>query len=66
MVAAESCHPGGLPSAPVAPKEPEPHDTQVAVPGARSADVGSSRAGGTERMHDGARRARGAARGVAG
>ena len=55
-VAPNRATPAVSPSAPVAPKEPEPHDTQVAVPGARNTDVGSGGAGDTERVHDGARR----------
>lgn len=55
-VAPNRATPAAAPSAPVAPKEPEPHDTQVAVPGARHSDVGSGGTGDTERVHDGARR----------
>ncbi|MEU3710203.1 iron uptake transporter permease EfeU [Streptomyces catenulae] len=44
-------------SAPVAPKEPESHDTQVAVPGGARTDVGSGDADDADRVRDGARRA---------
>ncbi|MGW7578511.1 iron uptake transporter permease EfeU [Streptomyces sp. NPDC054765] len=65
-VAPNRATPAAAESAPVAPKEPEPHDTQVAVPGARNTDVGSGGAGDTERVHDGARRAGDTAGGVEG
>ncbi|MFD9812549.1 iron uptake transporter permease EfeU [Streptomyces sp. NPDC059080] len=56
-VAPNPATPAAPAPAPVAPKEPESHDTQVAVPGGAHTDVGSGGTGAADRVRDGARRA---------
>lgn len=58
-VAPNRATPAAAAATPVAQKESEPHDTQVAVPGARRDADRERRAADAERMHDGARRAGG-------
>ncbi|POX37621.1 iron transporter [Streptomyces sp. Ru73] len=55
-VAPNRATPAAAAAAPVAQKEPEPHDTQVAVPGARRDDDRERGTADAERVHDGARR----------